>query len=155
MAEMLHERPFDEITVRDLLARARIGRATFYEHFQDKDDLLLASFCGMLDAMTARLAADPPDARRVLPVREFFEHVGGTGGMLRMLEDAGKLPTMWRLAGAHFARTVAPVAKSPVVARFLAGAMLEMLKWWLEAEPRPTAEAMDTEFHALAHRALA
>ncbi|MBL8749661.1 MAG: hypothetical protein JNK78_10915 [Planctomycetes bacterium] len=44
---------------------------------------------------------------------------------------------------------------SPVVARFLAGAMLEMLKWWLEASPRPTAAAMDAEFHALAHRALA
>jgi len=33
--------------------------------------------------------------------------------------------------------------------------MLEMLKWWLEASPRPTAAAMDAEFHALAHRALA
>lgn len=154
MGELLRELPFDAITVRELLARAGIGRATFYTHFQDKDDLLLASFCGMLDAITAALQADPPAQRRVLPVRELFAHVGSAGPMLTMLQEAGKLTVMWELAGAHFARVAEPATGSPLAARFLAGAMLELLRWWLAAAPRPTPERMDEQFHALARRLL-
>lgn len=155
MAELLRERAFDAITVRELLARAGIGRATFYAHFQDKDDLLFASYCGMLDTMTERLRADPPGARRLLPVREFFAHVGEAHGVLKMLEDSGKLPALWDLAGAHFARAVEPAVGSPVTARFLAGALLELLKWWLTISPRPPAEQLDAQFHGLARRVLA
>lgn len=154
MAELLRERAFDTITVSDLLRRSGIGRATFYAHFQDKHDLLLASFCGMLDAITAAMQADTGSPSRLLPVREFFAHVGSAGPMLQMLQDAGQLPVMWELAGAHFARVAEPAAGSPVAARFLAGAMLELLRWWLMAVPQPSPEAMDAQFHELARRML-
>lgn len=150
MAQLLGEQPFATITVQQLLARAGIGRTTFYAHFQDKDDLLLASFTGMLDMMTASLADDPPAARRLLPVREFFAHVADAAPVMASLRDTPQWSSMWSLAGAHFARAVEPRAGSPLAARFLAGAMMELLQWWLSRTPRPPAAAMDAQFHALA-----
>ena len=152
MGELLFEQPFHAITVQQLLERAGIGRTTFYAHFQDKDDLLLASFTGMLDMMTSQLASDPPGTRRLLPVREFFTHVAAAAPVMATLQDTPQWSAMWSLASAHFARTVEPRAGSTVTARFLAGAMMELLQWWLARTPRPPAETMDAEFHALANR---
>ncbi len=40
LGEMLTERSFASVTVADITRRAGVNRATFYAHFQDKDDLL-------------------------------------------------------------------------------------------------------------------
>ncbi|PXV95707.1 TetR family transcriptional regulator [Lachnotalea glycerini] len=37
--ELLKEKDFDSITVKELLANARINKATFYKYYQDKYDL--------------------------------------------------------------------------------------------------------------------
>jgi AcrR family transcriptional regulator len=43
LIELMLEHRYERITVRDILARADVGRSTFYAHFRDKDDLLLVS----------------------------------------------------------------------------------------------------------------
>ncbi len=46
--ELLEELPYDQITVTNVLARAHVGRATFYAHFHGKEDLpavLVAYVC--------------------------------------------------------------------------------------------------------------
>jgi len=40
LISLINEKGFDAITVRDLTERAGINRATFYEHYRDKFDLL-------------------------------------------------------------------------------------------------------------------
>lgn len=40
LAELMRTTPFDDITVFDLCARAKVRRATFYKHFKDKYDFL-------------------------------------------------------------------------------------------------------------------
>ena len=56
--EIIVESGFDAITVRDIIDRADVGRSTFYEHFDGKEDLLeqsVASPFGVLaDAVTER-----------------------------------------------------------------------------------------------------
>src|SRR5579859_2938825 len=39
-AELLVEKPYEEILVQDILDRADIGRTTFYAHYFDKEDVL-------------------------------------------------------------------------------------------------------------------
>lgn len=154
LTALMREQPFERITVQQLLDRAGVGRATFYSHFQDKDDLLLASFTRMLESMTGSLDRDPPTQRRLAPVREFFEHVDSARWLLASMADAGKLPLMWELAVLHFARAMEPAARDAMTARFLAGALVEQLRWWLQTRDRPTAERMDARFHELAARVL-
>ncbi|MFR3878697.1 MAG: TetR/AcrR family transcriptional regulator [Collinsella sp.] len=40
-SELLREEDYGKITVGDIIARAHVGRATFYGLFKSKDDLLV------------------------------------------------------------------------------------------------------------------
>ena len=42
LVALMQEKPFDTITVQDVLDRAHVGRSTFYSHYSDKDDLLMS-----------------------------------------------------------------------------------------------------------------
>jgi len=44
LIELVLERGYQGITIKDLADRACINRSTFYLHYQDKDDLLLTGF---------------------------------------------------------------------------------------------------------------
>ena len=49
--EMLDERPFDEITVTDLVTRCEINRKTFYYYYQDLYAVLTEIFQSELEAV--------------------------------------------------------------------------------------------------------
>ena len=36
---LMHEKPFETITVQHVLERAKVSRSTFYSHYSDKNDL--------------------------------------------------------------------------------------------------------------------
>ncbi len=58
--ELVAERDYDAITIRDITERADIGYATFFRHYESKDDLMLAALMeitGELESL-ARQAAD-------------------------------------------------------------------------------------------------
>ncbi len=41
MLDLLHEKPFNNITISEICDKAMVRRPTFYRHFQNKEDLLL------------------------------------------------------------------------------------------------------------------
>jgi AcrR family transcriptional regulator len=57
LAAALRERSYWEITVADVVRRARTSRRTFYEHFADKQDCLIALLQDETDQTVARIAA--------------------------------------------------------------------------------------------------
>lgn len=42
LINLMRERPYESIMVKHILDRANVGRSTFYMHYRDKDELLLA-----------------------------------------------------------------------------------------------------------------
>jgi AcrR family transcriptional regulator len=56
LAALVHEKPYDQIVVREILARASVGRSTFYAHYRDKDELLEQGIRELL-----RADARPPE----------------------------------------------------------------------------------------------
>src|SRR5499425_1782341 len=55
-AELVVEKPYDEILVQDILDRANIGRTTFYAHYFDKEDVLDSMIEQQLSMFTHQIA---------------------------------------------------------------------------------------------------
>ncbi|HVU70978.1 MAG TPA: TetR/AcrR family transcriptional regulator, partial [Ktedonobacteraceae bacterium] len=73
-AELLREKPYDEILVQDILDRAGIGRTTFYAHYFDKDDVLNSITEQILTMFTQQIAHSAA-SQRIVPSLELFEHI--------------------------------------------------------------------------------
>jgi AcrR family transcriptional regulator len=154
LTDIMLEQPFASIPVQAVLERAQVSRSTFYAHFKDKHDLFLSACERMLEFMAAQLDREGAASRRLAPVAEFFDHVDQAQPMLAAVAAGGATEVVWELCTGHFARMIGRRTSDPITARFLAGALVELLKWWLPRRDRPTAAAMDAMFHTLAHRTL-
>jgi AcrR family transcriptional regulator len=163
MMELLLEKRYDAITVQDLLDRAGIGRSTFYAHYFDKEDVLASIAEQMLETFGQQLSRKDVE-QGIIPSLELFRHIyqhpqrQHFQAMLR--GRAGDL--MWETGQALLSRNIeqalasacagnrSPSVPLAVVAQYLAGAFLNLLKWWLEAEMPYAPEQMDSIFQQLA-----
>lgn len=165
LVELLHERRFDDITVQDILDRAGVGRATFYAHYRNKDDVLHSSYEKLFIFLDGALDRGPSAGARVVPVTEFLAHVGEEADVfVASLRESGKFDELSDLAVDYIAdmirRRITPADGAPasvpsaLLARMLAAAFVEMFRWWLEQPGREAPERMDATFHALARTIL-
>lgn len=162
MRDLLYEQAFDTITVQQLIERAGVSRGTFYARYRNKNDALLASFEGMFGHMAAQLESSPRD-RRLVPVTELLTHFAEAGPVMDSLRSAGQLDGILEygidLMADCIERRLPLVGASETLpprltARMLAGALLEMTRWWLDHRERSTPGALDREFHLMAQRML-
>ena len=158
---LMHEKPFDTITVQDVLDLAEVSRSTFYTHFRDKDDLFLSDADDFFQHMANLLTIHAEVSNRVAPVREMFSHVADLGEFYDALVSSGKFHDAMELAQGHFARGIeqrlnqlSPLPANSTnsraaLAHAFAGAMLSMMSWWLD-HGKPTSPAqMDDDFHQM------
>ena len=83
---LMQEKPFETITVKQVLERAGVGRSTFYTHYRDKDDLFLSDLEDFFELVSTLLLRHREASNRVAPVRELFAHVAE----MRQLEKASR-----------------------------------------------------------------
>ena len=169
LASLVHEKPYHEIVVKEIIARADVGRSTFYAHYRDKDELLDRGIRDLL-----RLDAHPPErwscaTDRVLRFSlPFLGHVERLRehGVLPM--DASGVATIH----AHLRRVLeskltdelrgelrrgraarAGDLPAELLARHVAGTFVLALGWWLE-HPGCSARDVDAHFRALVEPVL-
>ena len=135
-------RRYETIRVTDLVAAAGVGRATFYEHFRSKDDILLSAMEPVLLALAT--AASGRAARSY--VRSTISHLWERRSLGRTILNSATGPIVQRRLAAmiltHIARA-APAGTAPSIrATGIAAAQLSMLRSWLIGEASCTAEEM-------------
>ena len=71
---MVLTRPYDDITVQQIVAEAGVARSTFYDHYPDKRAVLLASMEHLLNTLAACAAGDCDRAEIELLVAHLWEN---------------------------------------------------------------------------------
>ena len=161
LTDLILETGYESVTVQDVIDRADVGRSTFYAHFVDKDDLLMATLAD-LDVPgpdTDSWTRDDPAFGWTL---ELFRHFGsgkrlfkavasGNGGALARRETTLRLET---LARAELSRLQAAqrldAFKVETVVRFLVGTFIGFMDWWMRDEnAHLPAEQVDHAFRSL------
>jgi AcrR family transcriptional regulator len=147
---LIFERGWDRVTVHDVCARADVGRSTFYTHFADREDLLLSGFVDLKAELRAR------DPRPLGFVGGLIAHVDQNRALARrVLRRRGGPPVRQRIGQLVVelleedlaAMELPPGLVRTATARYLGGALLDLLLWRLEG-----AELSGTELEALSHR---
>jgi AcrR family transcriptional regulator len=163
---LIEVKPIDDVTVRELLERAGVGRSTFYVHYRDKDDLFLSVLEQGLEMWTTTLSRQQEKSNRVAPVAEFFAHVASAKRLYRALVNAGRIEAFFELAQGYFARGIEQRIKESTDLRnppqheltacstAFAGGLLSLLRWWLDRGAKESPRAMDEIFHRMVCRGL-
>jgi AcrR family transcriptional regulator len=166
LVDLMHQKSFEEITVQEVLARARVGRSTFYTHYRDIKDLFVSDADEFFEGMATLLSRRGEAPGRVAPVKEMFAHVAEVRQFHAALMASGMAGDIMELGKNHFARGIEQrIADSPegrglpaeerrAISHALAGAMLSMLSWWIQQGMPVTAEKMDEMFHRLAREGV-
>ena len=160
LMRLVLEKPFETITVQNVLDRAGVSRSTFYVHYNDKDDLFISDLDEFFQGMATMLSrrADPSD--RVAPVRELFIHIANAPRFHRAVIASGKIHDALELCQGHFARGIeqrlaelkrvrGTAAQQHAVAQALAGALLSLLLWWIKAKMPTSPTYMDNLYHRM------
>jgi len=163
LLDLIVEKGYDRTSVEDILKRADVGRATFYAHYYNKEDLLLGRMTVFqLDVPTHQIAASAglPDVSRV------FDHVGRNRRLYLSLRRSSMLDAIlatarndllasfrrWTLAFSTTHQYVA--AGAEFHAQFLTGALIQLLVWWLDADMPESPRIMNQRFAEIAKRTI-
>lgn len=159
--ELMHEKPFEEITVQHVLDRAGVSRSTFYTHYSDKNDLFLGDVDEFWKGMATLLSRRGEASNRVAPVRELFAHVAERSEFYAALVASGKIHDVLELGQGHFARGIeqrlAELSAADAVgsvsqaarAQALAGALLSLMTWWIDRGRSSSPSQMDDLYHQM------
>lgn len=131
---LLFSRRYGAIRTADIIAAADVGRSTFYEHFRNKDDVLVA----VIEPLFAPLADAAAGRGNLGSVQFMLDHVWEQRAAGRVLFEPPLGAKLQRkLATMIEARLPSPEDGSPplaLVAMGSAAATLAMLRMWLAGE---------------------
>src|SRR5262249_49812541 len=152
--ELLFESRYEDIRVSEIIALADVGRSTFYEHFQDKDDVLRRSLSAVL-SVVAEAAEDGCDTLRLARILEHFRE---RGRLVRGLIHGPSFVEVMTVISGHIEEHLAarlrssgttPTIPTSLVAAQAAGAIFGLLRAWLDGGHDCSSEALAAAMHRL------
>jgi len=179
LLELIKEKKYDDISIEEITERANVGRATFYLHYKDKEDLLLEEFSEIVYKRAQVLSEipfsawlpiqeeDPEENRPLQPLLMVFQHIHDNSDLYclllksanssRIVERIRKVSTE---AIVKFVETKMQTDPIPLLfevpieffAAFFSGALLSIVSWWIKEDMRHTPEEVTDMFRSLFFR---
>ncbi len=170
LLSLIKEKEFDAVSVQEIIDRANVGRATFYAHFDNKQDLLASGFDGLQAALKERQRealsrGSTADERLFAFTYHLFAHVYEHRHAFPAFVGKRGGAVIQHLFRAMLARTVrdemramAPPGDTAVpieaAVQFTAGALFGLLMWWMDGRMRLSIDEVNRIFRRLAIPAL-
>lgn len=170
LQSLIQEKGYDAVTVEEITQRANVGRATFYLHYRDKEEILLEQLSELARDRVRLLAENPLDGWDMTrnppypPLLLVFQHAAQNASIYRVIlqgEGAARVTARLRSIiiaalnemlpsqGGTGALTFAADAPLDYLATYLAGALIGSIAWWLEQANPPSPEAMTRLFQRM------
>lgn len=172
LISLILEKGYDTVTIEEITDRADLGRTTFYLHFRDKEELLLQAVESIVEdfiekhimdlerELTPELTAESLrvnlDERILFYV---FEHARENADLYKvMLRGEGSSKTTERMRLLISEEAIKRLQHHPAVelkvplnffGAYFAGALIEVVTWWLENDQPYTVEDMVEYFQQL------
>jgi len=164
---LIQERGFEKVSVQDIIDRANIGRATFYAHYDNKEDLLFSGFDTLRTSLRTRqrvalAGKDGGDGRLFAYSHDLLSHVYEHRHLFQAMvgESSGTATqkALHRLAvslvrddlRAVQYRLGDPTISNEAVVEFIAGGLFGLVMWWLSGKTMLSIDEVDSLFRSLA-----
>jgi AcrR family transcriptional regulator len=161
LLELVGEKPYEEIRIRDLTDRADIGYATFFRHYDGVDDLMLETCTGIIEELES-LAAQAGDVHFKQEGTLIFQNVAANPSMYRGILGSHAFRRRLRvhlqgMIQKHLNRNAAGIGSTPipldVAAVHMASSLLGLIEWWLEGRMKAPIDLMAAIYERLVIRA--
>jgi len=160
-SEMVFTTHYENIKMSDIARRANVGRSTIYQHYRDKDAVLLDSMDWILVGLSSCVNSSAPNEEIVALLQHIWEHrdkarnifFGSTGQKLERALST-KIASQIVVATKESDWLVSPI----FVANQIAASLFSILRSWVVADASASAQQLAQHLcgsaHALNHVAL-
>jgi AcrR family transcriptional regulator len=167
LLSLIQEKGFETLSVQDIIDRANVGRATFYAHFDNKEDLLVSGFDNLRASLKERqrealVRRSGLDERMLGFSYEMFAHANEHRDVFLAMSGKRSHAIVQQLlyrilldlvrddVKATVSRGHANSVPAEALAQFITGALFGLLMWWLNGKMRLSVEEVNTLFRQLA-----
>jgi AcrR family transcriptional regulator len=158
---LIARKGYDLVTVEDIIEKADIGRATFYTHFESKEDVLRTAMGELRKSLSQYENGTYSGEKRLFNFSlELLRHVGGNQALYPALigKRGGALVLrLWSEFVADLAREdlnaffgSRDAQPKELLTQFLVGAFISTTMWWVDNGAKEEPEEIDAFFRSLA-----
>lgn len=165
LLSLLVEKGWDEMSVQDICDRADIGRSTFYLHFPSKEELLRGSLDDLRGALNSYADADEniTGTRPLAFLHGLLDHLYEQKQLCRSIFGRRSAHTVQVRFREMVTKLIADnlAAHAPAgwprdaTVHYLAGALVELLAWWIDSRPMRQIGEIEQLYLRLAEPAMA
>lgn len=154
--ELILERGYDAVTVVDIAEKANYGRSTFYNYFNDKEEVAWAifeHFMGQLDAHIIQSVAHLPSPQReYVSWQIIFKNIEQQKDFFRQLQNQNTLSLRYIMKdylvkqfGDHLRAgrfSLLTSVEPELASRYYVATIMELLDYWLQHPEIGSAQDM-------------
>lgn len=162
---LIQEKGFEGLSVQEIIDRANVGRATFYAHFDSKEDLLASGIENLRESLKQRqrqaLSAGGSDERLFAFSRELFIHANEHRVVFRAMVGQRSGAVVQQMLQKMLVDLVREEVKRTwaekenempreAVSQFIGSGLFGLLMWWGNGKMRMAVDDVDAVFRRLA-----
>ena len=156
LIQLISEKPYDKISIKDITERAGIDRTTFYLHFKDKDELFANTQQAIInDLFEAGVNSGKPYPRATIVFEHMRQHARTYrsllqihGGSFFSVQLQGYLQEAIDPLLSEFFSDETGISREEkaLLVNYMVGAFRGIAQWWLDDDTPFSAEEMGKKY---------